>query len=310
MSNAIDQQAASARDEIDPESLGASTSPKGGDETNTNDNTTPKTNDETNNLTHQPRKNHDADENVEEEDAFDNAPELVAQTEFEEVVKPINDSNEHKSTHDQSKIAELASTNVRQLQMIKELQQAQIVLQNEKEEELRKRLSDQLMTIADKERNIEGLQVEVDRRSDAIRSCGEEIVNLRRENVSLGKSRDELGKRLEAKSQSEENEMKRIKRLVEGEFSALDGYNVPPTLLNQMRILTNNFQEQSKLLSGERKNVKKLQSEMDGMLEIGKQNKELVRASAKQSKQLGKMGKLEDKLAAYKSTVAMQEKVS
>ena len=56
--------------------------------------------------------------------------------------------------------------------------------------------------------------------------------------------------------------------------------------------------------------VLKLQSEMDGMLEIGKQNKELVRASAKQSKQLGKMGKLEDKLAAYKSTVAMQEKVS
>ena len=45
-------------------------------------------------------------------------------------------------------------------------------------------------------------------------------------------------------------------------------------------------------------------------MEVAKQNKDLQRINAKQSKQLGKMGKLEDKLNAYKSTVAMQEKVS
>ena len=45
-------------------------------------------------------------------------------------------------------------------------------------------------------------------------------------------------------------------------------------------------------------------------MEVAKQNTDLQRINAKQSKQLGKMGKLEDKLNAYKSTVAMQEKVS
>jgi len=193
--------------------------------------------------------------------------------------------------------------------MIKDLQQAQIVLQNEKEEELRNRLSDQVRTISDKNRTIESLQVDVERRSDAIRSCGEEIVALRRENVSLTKNRDELSKRLENKAKAEENEMKRIKQLVDSEFSSLEGINIPSSLLNQMRILTHNFQAQNKTIVEKEKLLAEQQNQVHGLAELSQQNNELQRVNVRMSKQVAKMGKLEDKLGAYKSTVAMQEKV-
>jgi len=135
-------------------------------------------------------------------------PELVAQTEFEEVLQPFKPEttdaspSSSDSAHPQfhaNTINALTTTNTEQLIQIKNLQESQIILQNEKESELRLRISDQSRVLSDKDRTIENLLGEVDRRSDAIRSCGEEIVNLRRESQSLSKSNSDLSNRLEAK---------------------------------------------------------------------------------------------------------------
>jgi len=229
-------------------------------------------------------------------------PELVAQTEFEEVLQPFKPEttdaspSSSDSAHPQfhaNTINALTTTNTEQLIQIKNLQESQIILQNEKESELRLRISDQSRVLSDKDRTIENLLGEVDRRSDAIRSCGEEIVNLRRESQSLSKSNSDLSNRLEAKSKTEEREMKRIKQLVETEFSDLSSHNVPPSLLNQMRILTHNFQAQAKTVSDLKQTVKAQQHEIDGCSELIQQNKSLSKINSKQQKSLGKMGKLE-----------------
>lgn len=101
---------------------------------------------------------------------------------------------------------------------IDSLVRTQNILQSEKEEELRRNIAHLTRALASKDSVVSNMVKEVERRSDAIRSCGEEIVKLRRTNSALDKERHELSSRLSEVSQTEEVEMSRIVSLVQSEL--------------------------------------------------------------------------------------------
>ncbi|GMH86580.1 hypothetical protein TrST_g13892 [Triparma strigata] len=252
-------------------------------------------------------------------------PELVSSTVFEELgvsppkelgaeayeeqlsqLRKENDALSSKVEGKEGEIEGLEGKVQAQTDQISQLKQTANILQSEKEEELRRNIAHLTAALAEKDASVSNLVKEVDRRTDAIRSCGEEIVKLRRHTKALEDERETLAKKLSEKERQEEQEMGRIAQLVQGEVGS---QQVPEALLNQMRILTHKFTEAQMLLQAKDEEVADITGELEKYQEKEAQYNDMQRVAGKQAKALGKMGKLEDKVAAYKSTVGMQEKV-
>jgi len=204
----------------------------------------------------------------------------------------------------QEKLGEEKDSNGRKQKQIEGLLQTANILQSQKEEELRKQIFQLHGTIGERERDRVRLQNEIDRRTAAIRGCGEEIGRLRSGVKEATEERNDLAERLKRIVESEKKEMGRIMELVKTADPA--GPAPPSSLLHQMRILTTRYQQQSSDLREAQQNNDSLDSTINAQEEKIGQYNELQKVMAKQAKQLGKMDKLEGKLGAYKSTVAMQ----
>jgi hypothetical protein len=213
---------------------------------------------------------------------------------------------QHQLEELQSKLETATESNERKQKQISSLLQTTNILQSQKEEELRRQISSLSRTITDRDAAAARLTAEVEKRTQAIRGCGEEIVRLRSTAKEATLERDDLAARLKDIVETEKKEMARIYKLVKSD----DPHGTPdPALLNQMRILTTRYQQQSSDLReamAANENLSGIIKSQEYQME---QFNELQKVMAKQAKQLGKMDKLEAKLAAYRSTVAMQEKV-
>ncbi|GMH84092.1 hypothetical protein TL16_g09812 [Triparma laevis f. inornata] len=228
---------------------------------------------------------------------------------YEEQLSQLRQQNSDlssKAENSSSEISSLSNKLQSQSDQITQLKHTSNILQSEKEDELRKNIAHLTAGLAEKDASVENLVKEVDRRTDAIRSCGEEIVKLRRHNKALEDEREELAKTLSQKEAVEKQEMERIAQLVQNEVGS---QQVPSALLNQMRILTHKFTEAQMQLAEKDSEVAAIAGELRNYQQKEAQYNDMQRVVGKQVKALGKMGKLEDKLAAYKSTVGMQEKV-
>ena len=91
---------------------------------------------------------------------------------------------------------------------------------NQKEvDELHKRLAVLTEDISHKQTLIDRLLKEVDKRSDAIRTCGVEIVQLRRKNKKLNTDKDEMEKQMKAMVEAEKREAAAISEATEQELT-------------------------------------------------------------------------------------------
>ena len=142
-------------------------------------------------------------------------PELVSSTVFEELgvsppkelgaeayeeqlsqLRKENDALSSKVEGKEGEIEGLEGKVQAQTDQISQLKQTANILQSEKEEELRRNIAHLTAALAEKDASVSNLVKEVDRRTDAIRSCGEEIVKLRRHTKALEDERETLAKKL------------------------------------------------------------------------------------------------------------------
>ena len=93
-------------------------------------------------------------------------------------------------------------------------------------------------------------------------------------------------------------------------FAQVNGPStIPEPILHQMRILAQNFGEQTDQLNKTAGDLEKANAEVLRYREKETAYSDSQKVVAAQAKQLTKMEKLENRLGAYKSTISMQEKV-
>ncbi|GMI19310.1 hypothetical protein TeGR_g4228 [Tetraparma gracilis] len=207
-----------------------------------------------------------------------------------------------------SALADAAEREKSKQTQINQLLLAAGVLQSQKEEALRARLADALKRLAEGEAERGRGGEEVRRRDEAIRGCGAEIARLRAALGSAEAAREELAGRLAGIVEAERAEMRKIVRL----FAAgAEGARADPgdPVVKQLRVLMTRWQQQARELKEKGEENEELRGRLAAQGAQVAEGEELRRALARQGKALGKLGKAEEKLGAYRSTAALQEKV-
>ena len=224
-------------------------------------------------------------------------PELVSSTTFDSIEGKVKVQPKGKESSEEVDTLR---------QELEEARAKNSALQSQKEEEMRRTIAVLTEQVASKGMHVSNLMKEIDRRTEAIRSCGEVIVKLRGENKELSDGKAALASKIDGAAAKEEREMARIESLVREEGFWGD---LPPALVRQMMILTSKYSEQTSAAAEKDKEIERLNDELDAYKEREEKLAEAEKLESRRVKAEGKVKKLEGKLEAYKATIMIQEKV-
>ena len=180
---------------------------------------------------------------------------------------------------------------------------------NQKEvDELHKRLSVLTEDIAHKQTLIDRLLKEVDKRSDAIRTCGVEIVQLRRTNKKLTGDKEEMEKQMKAMVEAERREAAAISQATEDELSN-GGKLDSRELAQRLHVMQEKFKTERDRNTVIMQKLKTLYQQSAKVRHSQQHFAKLEKAHQAQAAFIQKLQTENQKIEVYKSTIRTQERV-
>jgi chromosome segregation ATPase len=180
---------------------------------------------------------------------------------------------------------------------------------NQKEvDELHKRLAVLTEDISHKQTLIDRLLKEVDKRSDAIRTCGVEIVQLRRKNKKLNTDKDEMEKQMKAMVEAEKREAAAISEATEQELTKGGDLN-GRELAQRLHIMQEKYKTEKERNVIIMKKLKTLYQQSAKVRHSQQHFAKLEKAHQAQAAYIQNLQTENQKIEVYKSTIRTQERV-
>ncbi len=180
---------------------------------------------------------------------------------------------------------------------------------NQKEvDELHKRLAVLTEDISHKQTLIDRLLKEVDKRSDAIRTCGVEIVQLRRKNKKLASEKDELTKQMKEMVLAEQREARAIQQATTADLSKgnkLDGKE----LAQRLHVMSEKYKTERERNTVIMQKLKTLYQQSAKVRHSQQHFAKLEKAHQAQAAYIQKLQAENQKIEVYKATIRTQERV-
>ena len=170
--------------------------------------------------------------------------------------------------------------------------------------QLHKRLAVITEDITHKQNLIDRLLKEVDKRSEAIRTCGVEIVQLRRRNKQLEEERNEAQRQLKELQLQESKEVEDLAKSVNSVSSA-----TPQELGRQLVSLSAKYKAERERNNQMLVKLKKLYSQASSVRHSKAHYEQLEKAHQAQAQYIQKLQQENQKIEVYKATIRTQEKV-
>ena len=179
---------------------------------------------------------------------------------------------------------------------------------NQKEvDELHKRLAVLTEDIAHKQTLIDRLLKEVDKRSDAIRTCGVEIVQLRRKNKKLKSDKDEMEKQMKAMVEAERREAAAISQATEDELTK--GSTDPREIAQRLHVMQEKYKTERERNTIIMNKLKTLYQQSAKVRHSQQHFAKLEKAHQAQAAYIQKLQTENQKIEVYKATIRTQERV-
>ena len=170
--------------------------------------------------------------------------------------------------------------------------------------QLHKRLAVITEDITHKQNLIDRLLKEVDKRSEAIRTCGVEIVQLRRQNKQLEGERNDAQRALKEMQAQESREVEELAKNVDTIQSA-----TPQELARQLVSLSAKYKAERERNNQMLLKLKKLYQQASEVRHSKAHYEKLEKAHQAQAQYIQKLQQENQKIEVYKATIRTQEKV-
>ena len=170
--------------------------------------------------------------------------------------------------------------------------------------QLHKRLAVITEDITHKQNLIDRLLKEVDKRSEAIRTCGVEIVQLRRQNKQLESERNDAQRALKELQAQESREVEQLAKNVETVQTA-----TPQELARQLVSLSAKYKAERERNNQMLLKLKKLYQQASEVRHSKAHYEKLEKAHQAQAQYIQKLQQENQKIEVYKATIRTQEKV-
>lgn len=170
--------------------------------------------------------------------------------------------------------------------------------------QLHKRLAVITEDISHKQNLIDRLLKEVDKRSEAIRTCGVEIVQLRRANKQLENERNEAARQLKEMQEQESKEVENLAKSVDSVASS-----TPQELGRQLVSLSAKYKAERERNNQMLMKLKKLYEQASEVRHSRAHYEQLEKAHQAQAQYIQKLQQENQKIEVYKATIRTQEKV-
>ena len=163
----------------------------------------------------------------------------------------------------------------------------------------------QLLTdnLAQKQAAVEDLSSNVDRHAHALRTCGEEIVQLRRQKLAVEAERDRLAEHIRARRESEKRDLRKL------ELGQPLVSQSPEHALEQLRLVRGEYERLRAEHGDLAKQFGASAKVLEEFVRLKAAHAELEKAHTIQAAYVQKLQSSQGKIDAYKATITMQEKV-
>ena len=150
---------------------------------------------------------------------------------------------------------------------------------------------------------VDRLLLEVDKRSDAIRKCGDEIVRLRQKNRILDAELRATNTRLQQMKVAEIESAREVARV------DVDESDNPGELRQKLQVMTSKWAAERKRADAAESGAATLRNEVDTSGALQRRFRRLEKAHTAQSKYIQKLQGENAKITVFKTTIRTQEKV-
>ena len=151
--------------------------------------------------------------------------------------------------------------------------------------------------------NVEGLSSNVDRHVHALRTCGEEIVQLRRQKLAVEGERDRLAEHIRARREGEKRDLRKL------ELGQPLASQSPEHALEQLRLVRGEYERLRAEHGDLAKQFGASAKVLEEFVRLKAAHAELEKAHTIQAAYVQKLQSSQGKIDAYKATITMQEKV-